>query len=133
MCPTEVSSSALNRLVQLSHDDILHSILSFGTDAELTRWRSISQYFFRVASSSAVWEPRCERLWRDKLIPRKARELLRSGEALVAYRFSLEDAKRTWITVEELCSFSWSHRMKGWSGEEWTARFLTGRNSSHHL
>mmetsp|Transcript_11550 Transcript_11550/g.17328 ORF Transcript_11550/g.17328 Transcript_11550/m.17328 type:complete len:239 (-) Transcript_11550:50-766(-) len=39
---------------------------------------------------------------------------------LAAYWGSLADSQRSAISVEELCSFEWSSRMKGWAGPAWT-------------
>lgn len=81
----------------------------------------MSRAWRELGSSSLLWGPRCRQMWADKVyVPPKARADLAAGRAFAAFGFAVADARRSWITAEELCSFEWSHRMKGWSGESWT-------------
>ena len=91
----------------------------------------VDKFCKQASERYSVWAELCERLWRDKVyVPERFRHSLRGGEApagglepdraLRAYRESLADARRTWITSEELCGFAWSSRVKGWAGEDWT-------------
>jgi len=81
-----------------------------------------SRFWATTASSDVVWRGKCQELWAGKVyIPERFQA---SGDSqlsrLAAYWGSLNDAKRSAITVEELCSFEWSTRMKGWAGPDWT-------------
>jgi len=60
--------------------------------------------------SDTFWAPHCQLLWSTKVwVP----ERLRSMEnKKLAYKLSLEDAKRTHITEEELCQFTWNFSFK---------------------
>lgn len=60
-------------------------------------------------------------LWHGKTyIPQQFRDLLAQGNPKEAYRGSLEDSKRDWLTTEELCSFTWEWRFKAVAGEHFT-------------
>jgi hypothetical protein len=121
--PSPVDEDAallLQRVAEQPH--IFQSVLSFGAVADLCRWRAVSRDWRTASSAPELWAPRCESLWADKVfVPADARALLGASHAFEAYRRSVEDSRRSYITAEELCSVEWYHRMKGWSGEDWTA------------
>ena len=61
--------------------------------------------------------PALQRLWEGKFqVPTCARE---ASTKLTAYTLSLEDAQRTHISEEELCSFLWGFHFKPVAGEHW--------------
>ena len=58
-----------------------------------------------------------QRLWEGKFeVPTCARKV---STKLKAYSLSLEDAQRTQISEEELCSFLWGFHFKPVAGEHW--------------
>ena len=80
---------------------------------------SVSRLFATATSSDGVWRPLCDQLWADKVyVPAEFRECSAMTRR-EAYMQSLADSRRTAITAEELCSFSWSYRMKGYAGGTW--------------
>ena len=61
--------------------------------------------------------PALQRLWEGKFqIPICASK---ASTKLTAYSLSLEDAQRTQISEEELCSFLWGFHFKPVAGEHW--------------
>eukprot|EP01045_Picozoa_sp_COSAG04_P027328 COSAG04_NODE_3977_length_2386_cov_1.610407_1_plen_258_part_10 len=118
--PADPAAVALLRQV-CEQRHLFHVVLSFGSVADLCRWRAVNTSWRSAATESDLWAPRCKRLWADKVyVAPRARELLAAKKAMAAYGLAVEDSRRTSITIDELCSFTWTHRMKGWSGSEWT-------------
>lgn len=103
--------------------EALLTVFSFFNALELTRCCAVSRQWLDLANSNSLWKQLCESLWQDKVyVPKeykkKAEEM---GLAQSAYKESLEDAKRGYITAEELCSFTWRFRYKKMAGENWLA------------
>ena len=46
---------------------LFHVVLSFGTVADLCRWRAVNTSWRSAATESDLWAPRCKRLWADKV------------------------------------------------------------------
>lgn len=112
------------RVLALVHearaDEILSSVFSHLTAADLAACCAVSRYWHTVGLGQEVWQPLCDALWADKVyVPTQAREL-RERDARRAYAESIVDSRRTHITRAELCSFEWSTRMKTASGPGWT-------------
>lgn len=75
---------------------------------DLSRARCVSKQWHETGSSKGLWRPLCTSLWEGKVyVPAPAKELLASGHADKAYAYSLLDARREALTVEELTSFTW--------------------------
>ncbi|CAE8676061.1 unnamed protein product [Polarella glacialis] len=99
----------------------LEHVLSFVPVESVVAAISSSKFLEIVAGSDAVWGSKCHELWYDKAyVPQHFRET-GGMSCLAAYWGSLTDSRRCSITAEELCSFEWSARMKGWSGPDWTS------------
>ena len=89
----------------------------------------LSRSWYKVARNATIWRRKCEELWCDKVyVPQLFRNMaLRSGEdarddcadAFEAFRSSIIDGKREWLTEEEICGFTWWSRMKASAGEDW--------------
>lgn len=99
----------------------LEHILSFTSPGDIVAALPVNRFWASVAASDAVWSPVCEHLWADKVYVPDRFQDVKAMCRLDAFWGSLADSKRTAITVEELCSFQWSNRMKGWAGPDWTS------------
>ena len=135
---TRESSVKESKLIPLEQPDDqiqpspVDSVLGSGADASLLEHMltmlppesvlelaPVSRIFAAASVSDAVWNVFCLRLWADKVyVPSRFRER-GTMSRVAAYHGSLRDAQRTAITEEELCSFVWSHRMKGHAGGSW--------------
>lgn len=101
----------------------LEHILHFVPPEDLVSALAVDHFWSGVAISDAVWSCHCNMLWADKMyVPGCYSETGKSHSMsrISAYWHSIADSKRSAITQEELCSFEWSSRMKGWAGTGWT-------------
>ena len=98
--------SVLNSIEHAEDADCLTLIAGqLGADrASIARLASANRFCRRtVTAASSVWRELCTALWADKVcVAPQAKALLAAGEARQALRVSLEDAKRTELTYEEL-------------------------------
>ena len=115
--------SVLNSIEHAEDADCLTLIAGqLGADrASIARLASANRFCRRtVTAASSVWRELCTALWADKVcVAPQAKALLAAGEARQALRFSLEDAKRTELTDEELLTLPWRFRFKAAAGEGW--------------
>ena len=78
----------------------------------------VARLWRQVGSSQELWETHRCQFWAGKVfIPGEALRLRQAGQAFKAFRFAWVDRLRERITLEELCSLTWSHRMKAAAGE----------------
>lgn len=99
------------------------AVLVFADAAAVVAAIPVSRFWAEVASSDEVWSVQCSTLWADKVhVPERFTNTAKPPfkSRISAYWESLADAKRSFIYPEELCSFEWSSRMKGWAGQDWT-------------
>jgi len=76
--------------------------------------------WYHAANENHVWDHFCNELWLDKAyVPKKFLQCIENGYPKEAYRDSLRDFERKWITKEELCSFCWNIRFKKAAGDHW--------------
>jgi hypothetical protein len=119
--------TTIQRLDQLPHD-CSSKILSFLDHVSVLRQRRVNRFFRRIASENAIWEPLCRQLWKDKIhVSKEAQDRLPKN-AMEAYRLSIKDATRDYVTLPELCfnpqtkrGTIWSIRFKEAAGPDWTS------------
>eukprot|EP01111_Echinosteliopsis_oligospora_P016611 TRINITY_DN696_c0_g1_i2.p1 TRINITY_DN696_c0_g1~~TRINITY_DN696_c0_g1_i2.p1 ORF type:complete len:182 (-),score=3.97 TRINITY_DN696_c0_g1_i2:135-680(-) len=76
-------------------------------------WRDISV-------DKSIWQSLCQSLWADKkYISPKVQDQV-NDDPKEAYKESLRDAERSYLTAEELCGFTWNFRFKKVTGYHWT-------------
>ncbi|PRP84839.1 hypothetical protein PROFUN_07493 [Planoprotostelium fungivorum] len=103
-------------------EEIFSSILCCLTPADIAQCSLVSSYWNQICKSHTVWRCMCDKLWDDKVyVPRLIREM-RATDPRGAYRLSLKDSTRQYITVEELTTFEWCFRFKANPGAEWVER-----------
>ena len=104
-----------------SGSDLVYTVAAFLGWRDLLALGATSTFFGPIARSDNLWRPLCEDYWRDKVfLPASARKLTAAGEHRQAFADAYTDAKRTWITAEELCSMEWHSRMKAAAGDHYT-------------
>jgi len=92
-------------------------VLHFLPAVEILEVARVSRSVAATALSDEHWRARCDSLWADKAyVPLE----FRRAPCLSAYWGSLRDATRCALTPAELCGLTWSTRMKGAAGTEWT-------------
>lgn len=114
------------------------AVCSVMEPADLVVCMRLSRSWYKVARHDIVWRSKCDALWSDKVyVPQLFRDMIaassddsssggrtsgrsggisgRSG-AFEAYRLSVLDSQRAWLTQEELCRFVWWSRMKDSAG-----------------
>jgi len=108
---------------QLQNEDIVSNIMEYMTVKELSEVCSIvSRSWNELSEASWLWQRLCSELWKDKVyVPNKFIEMMKNGEAKRAYIESIEDSKREFVTIDELCDFSWYFRFKASAGQAWTS------------
>eukprot|EP00182_Erythrolobus_australicus_P002882 CAMPEP_0185832432 /NCGR_PEP_ID=MMETSP1353-20130828/2079_1 /TAXON_ID=1077150 /ORGANISM="Erythrolobus australicus, Strain CCMP3124" /LENGTH=484 /DNA_ID=CAMNT_0028530605 /DNA_START=280 /DNA_END=1731 /DNA_ORIENTATION=+ len=100
-------------LLRVTPDDAVSSVPAFAR---------VCRSWAAAASSALFWRAACAAMWADKVyVPPSATALLRDkNDPRSAYRFALQDSKRSHLTLEELTAFNWSFRFKAAAGEHWT-------------
>jgi hypothetical protein len=87
------------------------------TPSHLLKLALVSKAYHTVATEASLWRPRCEHAWGGKVyVPAAAR-----GDLTWKQRYLMADAdrKRTVISAEELCAFTWRFRFKRTAGAFW--------------
>lgn len=82
----------------------------------------VNKFFASVVlGANHLWEAACDHTWNSKVhVVNEAQRLRSEGRrAREALRLSLEHARRTWLTEDELCGFEWSFRFKQQAGSHW--------------
>ena len=98
----------------------LFQVFRFLGAEDLSRASCVAKPWSTAAGSPGLWKPLCESLWESKVhVAQEARDLLASGEAHRAYVVSIEDSRRQRLTMEEITSYTWFHRMKASAGQGW--------------
>lgn len=120
MADNDEATSAVAGVLGADADTtLLEYILSWLSPADTLRCSATSSLFATVAVSDGVWGTYCATLWEGKHVSPHFRDRGRMPR-VHAYRDSLRDSMRTAITVDELCEFTWYHRMKRCAGPSWT-------------
>jgi len=100
--------------------EIFTSFFTFLDVAHLYQCMQVCRDWYIAANEHHVWDYFCSELWGDKVyVPSKLQKSRAMGLAKEAYRESLKDGERKWITKEELCSFCWNIRFKKAAGDHW--------------
>jgi len=100
-------------------EEIFAAILSNLDPEELSNCSLVCSAWRHTSQSHTVWRSMCDRLWSDKVyVPRFIKEM-RATDPKVAYRTSIKDSKRHYLTDEELFSFEWCFRFKSNPGHDW--------------
>lgn len=102
-------------------DDSAHLLLACLSLLELAAAAGTCQRLAGHARDNSFWSLLCRRLWHAKLVPQRFVNLLKSGKARDAYRFSLTDSCRSKLASRELTQLTWHFRFKATAGEAWTA------------
>jgi len=98
-------------------DDALFSIFIELTYTAICACESVCTQWKGVANKPYLWNIVRNKLWEGKYVSNRIRALCNPKTAL---KESIRDAKRTYITLDELCRFEWSFRFKGTAGVAWT-------------
>jgi len=100
--------------------EIFANILSLLQPAHLHHTSLVSALWSERSGSNVVWDRLCNDLWDEKFyVPATFIEMKSRGEPKLAYEKSLRDYNRQFVTVDELCSFTWCFRFKEAAGEHW--------------
>jgi len=102
-------------------EDGLVQILSFLSIKDVSTCCLTSKGWQGAGNDNLLWSNFCDKLWEGKVyIPEKFKRIKLENPKL-AYRESLLDSSRQYVTEEELSSFTWNFRFKEQAGEEWVA------------
>ncbi|XP_057815008.2 uncharacterized protein LOC131028689 [Cryptomeria japonica] len=84
----------------------------------LGRCIAVSKEWKEVAVSDALWEKHTRELWEGKVYidPKALRPSLRPVEA---FAISIRESRRTRLTMEEICSFTWTVHFKSNAPAYW--------------
>lgn len=103
-------------------DILFHIFQYFHSAQDLGRCAQVSRLWKQVAYSNSIWDMQCERLWTDKVyVPDQFIAQRKQKDARGAYRDSLADSTRRYITRDEMDKFNWDVRMKASAGIQWIA------------
>eukprot|EP00186_Timspurckia_oligopyrenoides_P004781 CAMPEP_0182442724 /NCGR_PEP_ID=MMETSP1172-20130603/1625_1 /TAXON_ID=708627 /ORGANISM="Timspurckia oligopyrenoides, Strain CCMP3278" /LENGTH=428 /DNA_ID=CAMNT_0024637741 /DNA_START=44 /DNA_END=1330 /DNA_ORIENTATION=+ len=107
---------------QLPEEILINILLQIpGSEAKLEmipQFARVCKSWWIASRSESLWRELRDELWSSKVyVSQEIRDMQYAREA---YKESLKDAKRTWLTKEELVAFEWSFRFKAAAGEHWT-------------
>ncbi|KAI2512405.1 Ubiquitination target receptor [Fragilaria crotonensis] len=121
-------SDSMSDFLGVLPDDLASYVLSFLEVGSLCEVCLVSrQARILAAREDAGWRMHCRHLWsRKTFVLREARDLLKSGKAMNAYKLSIHDSNsREEIRPEELCFDAegtiWGFRFKESAGSIWTS------------
>ena len=105
-------------------DELTVSVLRrLGTLATLANAARVSQSWRAAASSSALWNQWCDRVWATKVhIDSESRELRAGGQPRRALQNSFDRGADRFIAPELLSELRWYFRFKGSAGDTWTSQ-----------
>jgi len=106
---------------EAGQDLVLHSILArLVSPKDLCNAASVCRRWRGIASSAALWDVHCARVWQGKVeVPEACKSLRASGYPRSALAASVRDSRRTVLTAEELTGVVWCFRFKADAGEDW--------------
>ena len=97
-------------------DNLLIEVFSYAVAADLFQLAVVCKRFNNVASDRYLWEMQITQLWKDKVFVPAAALAIRNAYPKLAYRLSVIDSKRCFLTKQEIESIEWRHRFKECAG-----------------
>jgi len=103
-------------------EDAFIEVLSWLSPEQLAQCSLVCQDWREVVNSKPLWHRLCHDLWATKVyVPKYIREV-KTMDPKLAYRCSLKDSTRNFITEEELFTFEWNFRFKKFERHEWSEK-----------
>eukprot|EP01125_Pyxidicula_operculata_P022171 TRINITY_DN8933_c0_g1_i1.p1 TRINITY_DN8933_c0_g1~~TRINITY_DN8933_c0_g1_i1.p1 ORF type:complete len:286 (+),score=26.87 TRINITY_DN8933_c0_g1_i1:39-860(+) len=103
--------------------EVFTYILGFLDYKEVLKCGTVSKSWLMASKDNVLWVKLCNALFEGKVyLPQKFIDLRNNGQARKSFFDSLKDSERTFLTTEELCSFTWDFRFKSSAGEAWIQR-----------
>eukprot|EP01111_Echinosteliopsis_oligospora_P016613 TRINITY_DN696_c1_g1_i2.p1 TRINITY_DN696_c1_g1~~TRINITY_DN696_c1_g1_i2.p1 ORF type:complete len:284 (+),score=60.78 TRINITY_DN696_c1_g1_i2:64-915(+) len=100
--------------------ELFTTVVSFLNPKELATCAQVNTGWCDAATDKSVWQIKCKNLWADKKYVSPQLQHQMTENPRQAYKDSLNDCKRAYVTMEELCGFTWNFRFKESAGYHWT-------------
>ena len=140
--------SAIRRLTyEHGGADALETVFSHLPWLDLVRARAVCRAWRDVASRDAPWKAHCDALffapvpgyhvrvarWDIGAVPAHAKALHERGWFAKAFSETVANRARTWLTADELSTFSWSFRFKKCAGMEHFDEWWQGGDAKRNV